>query len=201
MMGNKITTVLAIMMSSWLVGCGSGQDALMASTGVADQPLFVLSPDGVGPLNADTPFNLIRIGDAFQDFNVSEEVQFVQNDKFPVITVKDEASPVLSINPDYQHSGIFSIIVHDRRVANRLGHQLGDTYRQVYSYGKTEKCAPGVQEWAGKVMCYAPSAGNVLYLFSGGPQALVTNEVPTPDKMADWQLDAIVWRPPVRAGA
>lgn len=198
-MGNKVSILLTMVLSATLVGCDGGQDTLMAAN-TAEQPLFVLSPDGVGPLNAETPFNLIRIGDAFQNFNVAQEVQFVQDDKFPVITVRDEARPLISINPDYKQSSIFSIIVHDRRIANRLGHQLGATYREVYSYGKTEKCAPGMEEWAGKVMCYAPSAGNVLYLFAG-QQAVSGDEVPTPDKMADWQLDAIVWKPPVKSGA
>ena len=193
----KLSTAFGLFMLAAALGGCSNDDVLLASTdGQASSPYFVMSPDGVGPLNADTPYNLIRIGDAFQDFNVTEETTFQQGEKVPVITIRKDVEPLLSINPDFKHNGIFSIIVHDNRVANRLGHRLGDSYRDVYHYGKVEKCVPALAEWKGKVMCYAPDAGNILYLFAGG-QGLADDQVPPPEQMADWQLDAIVWKPPV----
>ncbi len=161
------------------------------------QPLYMLSADGVGPLNADTPFNLIRIGDAFQDFNVAQETHFAEGEKYPVITVKQQVKPLLSINPDFQQKNIFSIIVHDKLIGNKLGHALGTRFADIYTYGKTEECGPGLEEWAGKVMCYAPQTGNILYLFAGkwdGPDG----KVPPMEVLANWQLEAMIWKPPAK---
>lgn len=178
-----------------LVACGNEDKPQAALDGVAPQvtPLFVLSPDGVGPLNADTPFNLIRIGDAFQELNVAEETHFTNGEKYPVITVKQHVKPLLSINPDYQQKNIFSVVVHDNLVGNKLGHPLGSKFMDVYTYGQVEQCAPGMDEWAGKVMCYAPKTGNILYLF-GGTWSGAPTELPPPDVMANWQLEAMVWK-------
>lgn len=169
------------------------------SANAADQPetLFMLSADGVGPLNADTPFNLRRIGEAFQDYNVAEETRFLNGSKYPLITVKQQAEPLLSINPDHQQKDVFSIVVHNNRIGNRLGHQVGDRFDEIYSYGKTEECGPGIEEWVGKVMCYAPRNKNILYLFEGKEDE-AANVVPPPEVMAEWVLGAIVWKPPLR---
>lgn len=167
-------------------------------------PLFMLSADGVGPLNAETPFNLRQIGDAFQDYNVTEETHFLNGSKYPMITVKQQADPLISINPDHRGQNVFSIVVHNNRVGNKLGHQVGEKFSDIYSFEKTEECGQGIEEWVGKVMCYAPQNKNVLYLFAAAQGSVenvvrsVENAVPPPDVMADWELEAIVWKPPGR---
>lgn len=178
-----------------LTACGGEQENLQPVT--QPQQLFMLSADGVGPLNADTPFNLVRIGQAFQDYNVAEETHFLKGDKYPVITVKQKVTPLLSINPDHRQQDVFSIVVHSNLIGNRLGHRLGDKYSEIYTYGKTEECGPGIEEWAGKVMCYAPQTGNILYLFAGS-RGDDEKLLPAPEVMADWELEAIVWKPPGR---
>ncbi|MEZ5477240.1 MAG: DUF1131 family protein [Thiolinea sp.] len=179
-----------------LAGCDGGHDSAQASSETT--PLFYLSEDGVGPLNAATPFNLIRIGDAFQDYNVTEETHFQNGEKVPMITVKQRNRLLLTINPNYQQNAVFSIVVHDAQIGNKLGNLIGEKYRDIYSYGKTEECAPGMEEWSGKVMCYAPEQRNILYLFAAADSgtAVVNDEVPAPEVMADWTLEAIVWKPP-----
>ncbi|MGB1010058.1 MAG: DUF1131 family protein, partial [Thiolinea sp.] len=103
----------------------------------------------------------------------------------------------LSINPDHRQQDVFSIVVHSNLIGNRLGHRLGDKYSEIYTYGKTEECGPGIEEWAGKVMCYAPQTGNILYLFAGS-RGDDEKLLPAPEVMADWELEAIVWKPPGR---
>ena len=178
-----------------LSGCSEREHQAQQSN--EPQPLFVLSPDGVGPLNADTPFNFVRIGEAFQGYNVAQETHFLAGEKYPVITVKQKVTPLISINPDYRQQGVFSIVAHNNLIGNKLGHRIGDKFNEIYSYGKTEECGPGIDEWAGKVMCYAPQTGNILYLFAG-EQTNTKNQVPPPEVMADWTLEAIVWKPPGR---
>lgn len=191
----RLVFFLHIPLALLLSGCSGDVATEHAIAADKQEPLFILSVDGVGPLNADIPFNLISIGDAFQDFNVAQETHFREGEQYPVITVKKKIKPMLSINPDHQRQRIFSVVVHDNLIGNRLGHGIGDSYKMIYTYGQTEECAPGIEEWSGKVMCYAPKTRNILYLFVGdwdGPDG----EVPAPDVMADWALEAIVWKPP-----
>jgi len=189
-MANSLGSLLLLLCLSACDG-DSSQVAEAAET----KPLFILSADGVGPLNGDTPFNFVRIGEAFQNYNVAQETHFLKGEKFPVITVKQRVTPLLSINPDYREEGVFSIVVHNNLIGNGLGHQIGDKFNEIYSYGNTEECGPGMDEWVGKVMCYAPQTRNVLYLFSGNQQ-MEDNKVPSPDVMMDWALESIVWKPP-----
>lgn len=180
-----------------LTAC-SGRDDVQASTVEnVSNPVFMLSGDGVGPLNAETPFNLVRIGDAFQEYNVAEETHFNNGEKYPVITVRQQVKPLLTINPDFQQKRIFSIIVHDNLVGNKLGHSIGSKFSEIYTPANLEQCAPGVEDWAGKVMCFAPKNTNILYLFSGAVPK-VTDTVPKPAEMQDWVLESMVWRAPVK---
>lgn len=192
---NTAFFLLSTVMLSGLSACG--QDDATTTT-EQEIPLFTLSADGVGPLNAETPFNLVRIGSAFQDYNVAQETHMKEGGDYPVITVKQRVRELLSINADYKQEAIFSIIVHDNLIGNELGHKLGDQFNEIYSYGKTEECAPGLEEWSGKVMCYAPKTTNILYLFENADYKGPDGSVPAPDMMADWKLDSIVWKPPVQ---
>ncbi|CAA6805362.1 MAG: Unknown protein, partial [uncultured Thiotrichaceae bacterium] len=134
-----IVSLLSMIVVSFLGACGGDQPDSAADTG-QDAPLFTLSADGVGPLNADTPFNLVKIGSAFQDYNVAQETHMEEGGKYPVITVKQRIRDLLSINSDYKQERIFSIIVHDNLIGNELGHRLGDKFNEIYAYGKTEEC-------------------------------------------------------------
>lgn len=184
--------IVALLASS-LTACSSREDVQASTVENVPAPLFMLSADGVGPLNAETPFNLVRIGDAFQEFNVIQETPVNGDDSGPVITVNQQVKPLLTINPDFQQKHIFSVIVHDNLVGNKLGHVIGAKFSEVYTPETLEQCAPGVDDWAGKVMCYAPKNTNILYLFSGtGPK--VTDKTPTPAEMKDWVLAEMVWK-------
>ncbi|MEZ5536370.1 MAG: DUF1131 family protein [Thiolinea sp.] len=194
----KVAVILLNMLViSFVAACGTEQDN-GGQEAEREEPLFMLSADGVGPLNAETPFNLVQIGDAFQNYNVAQETHLEEGGQYPMITVRQHIRLLLSINPDYQQQGIFSVIVHDNLVGNELGHRLGDRFNEIYAYGKTEECAPGLEEWAGRVMCYAPQTKNILYLFKNEAGQGKDGDVPDPDAMADWELAAIVWKPPVR---
>lgn len=184
--------IVALLASS-LTACSSREDVQASTVENVPAPLFMLSADGVGPLNAETPFNLVRIGDAFQEFNVIQETPVNGDDSGPVITVNQQVKPLLTINPDFQQKHIFSVIVHDNLVGNKLGHVIGAKFSEVYTPETLEQCAPGVDDWAGEVMCYAPKNTNILYLFSG-TEPKVTDKTPTPAEMKDWVLAEMVWK-------
>lgn len=182
---------------SQLAACSGREDVQASTVENVPAPAFMLSEDGVGPLNADTPFNLVRIGDAFQEYNVIEETTLNGGENNRVITVKQQVKPLLTINPDFQQKHIFSVIVHDNLVGNKLGHAIGTKFSDIYTPQTLEQCAPGVDDWAGKVMCYAPKNTQILYLFSGTTPK-VTDKAPTPAEMQDWVLEELVWKAPVK---
>lgn len=188
---------VCMLLVTHLAACSSRDDVQASTVENVTTPVFMLSEDGVGPLNANTPFNLVRIGDAFQDYNVVEETSLKSGENNRVITVSQQVKPLLTINPDFQQKHIFSVIVHDNLVGNKLGHTLGTKFSDIYTPQTLEQCAPGVDDWAGKVMCYAPKNNNILYLFSGEIPK-VTDQAPTPAEMKDWVLAEMVWKAPVK---
>lgn len=178
-----------------VVGCNEKQDAANAPPAV--KPLEMLSVDGVGPINAQTPFNLHEIGLVFQGLNVTQQTNFSEGEQYPVITVKKDVKALLTINPDVKQEKVFSVMVHDNLIGNRLGHAIGMKFADIYSPGQTEECAAGAEELSGKVLCYAPKTGNILYQFSGAWNG-ADAQVPPKDVLANWQLEAMIWKPPAK---
>lgn len=163
----------------------------------AVKPLAMLSVGGVGPLNAETPFNLHLIHEAFQGFNVTQQTNFAEGEQYPVIKVSKELKSLLTINPDAKHEKVFSIMVEDNLIGNQLGHTIGTVFSSIYPYGQPTECAAGAEELSGKVLCYAPNTGNILYLFGGewnGPDG----SVPPKEVLANWKMDAMIWKPPAK---
>lgn len=159
------------------------------------KPIEMLSVDGIGPINGNTPFNLHDITMAFQGLNVAQRTNYAEGREYPVITVSQDLKPLLTINPDAKQEKIFSVMVSDNLIGNGLGHALGSRFNEVYAYGATEECRAGAEELSGKVLCYAPKTGNVLYLFGGtwnGPDG----SVPPKDVLANWQMEGMIWKPP-----
>lgn len=182
-----------------LTGCDESDAALHASANTA-KPVHYLSQDGVGPINAATPFNLHLIGEAFQGLNVTEETHFMDGDKYPVITIKQRTKPLLTINPDHEHQKVFSVMVFDNYIGNRLDHKIGTKFVDIYAADKIQECAPGMEELTGKVLCRAPNTGNILYVFNGswdGPK----NTLPPLSTLADWRIESFVWKPPVQTAS
>ena len=178
----------------FLVACDSDKNSTNASKKRAVQPSIMLSADGVGPINASTPFNMHQITLAFQDYSVTEYTQFQHGDSIPVIRVSEDGKPLLLINPDNEQKSIFSIFVMSNKIGNVLGHEIGTPYNKIYNYGETEPCTAGSEEFTGKVLCLAPNASNLLYVFAGDWDGPKTETPPTPI-LSTWELKTIIWRP------
>ena len=177
----------------FLTACSNDDDDKTKKVEAASSDL-VLSADGVGPLNAGTTFNMHQMTVAFSDYSVEEMVNFQSGAPYPVVRVSKGGNTILTINPDDSRQNIFSVIVEDNTVSNSLGHSLGTSYSNIYAYGQTEKCQPGSQDMAGKVLCYAPKAPNILYVFNGKWDG-GDNKMPPKEILQDWILESIVWRP------
>ena len=176
-----------------LTGCKAKTTA-PAPTAEIVKPLEVLSVDGIGPINATTPFNLHLLTEAFPEFNVTQQTNFDSGNQYPIISISKDLKPLLIINPDVSGRKIFSVMVQDNQIGNQQGHMLGTRFADIYPYDKATQCTAGVEDMKGKVLCASPKAVNILYLFSGawqGPE----KDVPPKDVLANWALESIIWKP------
>ncbi len=192
-MNTKTITLLGLILA-FTAACSSSDDQTTANSVKTNRSNIMLSADGVGPINASTPFNMHQVTLAFQDYSVTEYTQFQDGDSIPVIRVSENGKPLLLIHPDDNKENIFSIYVMSNKVGNALGHDIGTAYNKIYNYGETEPCIAGTEEFTGKVLCMAPEASNLLYVFSGnwdGPK----NETPPTAILTTWELGTIIWRP------
>jgi hypothetical protein len=157
-------------------------------------PIATLSANGIGPINGNTPFNLHEITQVFQGYNVAQHTNFADGNQYPVIEVSQGIKRLMTINPDLKQDKVFSVMVQDNLIRNGLGDAIGMKFNEIYPQPKLDNCAPGMEDLEGKVLCYAPKADNVLYIFTGiwnGPN----NAVPPLEVLKDWQLASIVWKP------
>ena len=195
-----IRTLFLFFMLTLLSACNdNAEENNSDKTTQLDKAEIVLSEAGIGSINAQTPFNIHIINQAFQDHDDYHVEQFqtkAEGIDYPVIRVLKNTDTLLLINPALDQKKIFSIVVKDKRVGNSLGHKLGMEYGAIYSYGNLEQCSAGAESLSGKVICYAPKSANVLYMF--GDKAANTfpdGALPPADALDSWVLEAIIWKP------
>lgn len=190
-------TTLFFCLSVMLASCGGEDNKNQpqdTQSNVLPDNTIVLSSKGLGAINADTPFNIHHITQAFSNLNVSQQTSFQEGEAYHVIRVAKGAKTLFTINPTADELGIYSVVVEDNLIHNSLGHRLSTKYSNIYNFGQTEKCLPGQEELTGKTICYAPNVRNMMYIFTGrwnGPD----DEIPPEDVLAAWTLDAIIWKP------
>ena len=177
-----------------LNGCGADNNKKMQLKQAEEDKTIVLSANGVGPINASTSFNMHQMTLAFSDYNVVEELNYQSGTPYPVIRVSDGVKTMMTIIPDSSQKNIFSIIVEDNLIINSLGHRLGTSYSEIYTYGQNEECQAGADDMSGKVICYAPKTPNILYVFNGSSTG-ETGVIPAADVLQGWGLESIIWRP------
>jgi hypothetical protein len=189
-------TFLVVFLSIFLTlsACDNDKDDNKAEKNQVDNKI-ILSADGIGPINATTSFNMHQMTLAFSDYNVVEEVNYLDGRPFPAIRVSEGVKTILNIIPDASHKGIYSVIVEDNIIKNSLGHHLGSPYHEIYAYGQNEQCQPGSADMSGKVLCYAPKTPNILYVFNGQWENAIQGIMPPADILQGWSLESIIWRP------
>ena len=193
-LGIKFIGIIGILALLTLGGCGGDDDKKMQMAKAEEDKTIVLSANGVGPINATTSFNMHQMTLAFSDFNVIEELNYHTGTPYPVIRISEGIKTMMTIIPDGSQKNIFSIMIEDNLIINSLGHRLGTSYSEIYTYGQNEECQAGVDDMSGKVICYAPKTPNILYVFSGSSVG-EPGVVPAADVLQGWGLDSIIWRP------
>ena len=193
-----LTASLALALALFLSSCDNDSekkiDTVENKTPSADNSI-VLSADGIGPINATTSFNMHQINAAFINFNVVEEVNYANGTPLTSIRISEGVNTIMKIIPDASRKGIYSVMIEDNTVKNSLGHALGTPYSVVYPYGQNEDCQVGADEYANKVLCYAPQYPNILYVFNGPWNNAIAGKAPPADILQGWALESIIWRP------
>ena len=175
-----------------LNACG-GDDTKKEKTSLDTQNKSItMSTEAIGAINSKSTFNMHDITVAFPDYSVVEELNYHLGAPYPVIRISKGVKTIMTINPDQSQKNIFSVIVEDNLVKNELGHPLGTSYSEIYTYGQNEECQLGTEDMAAKVLCYAPKTPNILYVFNGKGGG--TN-MPPADVLQGWSLESIIWRP------
>ncbi len=190
-----ISMALASVLAVVLTSCDSDKDKGIAKNPPPQDNSIILSQDGIGPINATTSFNMHQMTLAFSDFSVVEEVNYREGRPFPAIRVSEGVNTIMNIIPDASQQGIYSVIIEDNIIKNSLGHSLGTLYNEIYSYGQNEQCQAGVEDLAGKMLCYAPTYPNILYVFNGAWDNVTAGKAPPADILQGWALESIIWRP------
>jgi len=190
-----LTIALASVLTLVLSGCDNHNNKETTESPPPQDTSIILSQDGIGPINATTSFNMHQMTLAFSDFSVVEEVSYVEGRSFPAIRVSEGLNTIMNIIPDASRQGIYSVIIEDNIIKNSLGHALGTLYNEVYSYGQNEQCQLGVEDLAGKMLCYAPKHPNILYVFNGIWGNVTAGKTPPADVLQGWALESIIWRP------
>ncbi len=188
------TLCFSVFLIAFLAGCDKEPEEKKAEQKPVTESI-VLTEDGIGPINATTSFNMHQMTLAFSQYSVVEEVNYQDGKPFPAIRISEGVKTIMNIIPDAAHKNIFSVIVEDNVIQNNLGHHLGTPYNQIYTYGQTQPCQMGNADMTGKVLCYAPGAPNILYVFNGTRSGEDSNKMPAADILQGWGLESIIWRP------
>lgn len=187
---------LVLLVAFVLIGCQGGADAPETVPPAAPpmpQPL-TLSATGIGGLDAATAFDADAVTEALAGYTVQQEVTSTEGMDYPILTVHDGETHLLTIHPDGDATGIYSVLVESPQVENSLGPRIGASYGSIYPDAGMASCEAGMEEMSGRVLCQAPGAANITYVFSGawnGPDG----EVPPEADLRNWALTLVAWHP------
>lgn len=166
-------------------------------TPVFSEPSISLSDSGIGQISIETPFDIKAIKKLLPKLIVEESEGATEGESYPIIKISDKKGLLLIVNPGYDQSKIYSIVVKSNRVENELGPAIGDTFIKVYGKDISKiTCSPGMEEMSGTVSCPDPNpkSQNIEYVFAGswnGPDGAV----PPVEVLNNWQISMIVWSP------
>lgn len=155
---------------------------------------IVLSTVGVGGITPKTPASLEELSNALPCFHIEEKTGSSEGVTYPYFSASRDGVIQLSIIPKADGNRLQSVVISGKQVRSTLGHPIGSLFHKVYPSGDATSCQPGLEELSGTVVCPAPTAQNIVYLFSGawhGPDG----EMPPMDVLNMWTLIRISWSP------
>lgn len=156
---------------------------------------ILLDADKVGAIAADTPATEEDISAALPGLRIEKGEDFTEGRVYRVFRAYLGNDLLLTIVPG-ERDLIHSAHTSSPKVRNALGLPVGSRFDNAYAGEHYTRCEPGIEELSGMLLCPAPSAANVIYVFSGtwnGPDG----ERPPRSQVGDWTLSRISWTPPM----
>lgn len=171
-----------------------GVSALLFFTACSDdaKPLpypMSLKEEGIGKINADTPFDAVKVASMLPGFDVSPYTSFKEGRPYPILRVARNNHEIMIISPSKDAKRLGSLSIMTPAIPSPGGHHLGESYAAIFS-ATAPSCRSGDGEFEGKTLCQAPGSAHIYYLFPSSDQASGTQQ-PLPQSA----VEEIVWMP------
>jgi len=148
----------------------------------------------VGPITADTPFQLEVIRLLLPDFEVTSGTEFFEEGgEKPVILVKRQNETFLMLEPGPDSKRIDRVLIWQPGAMTESSIEVGQPFGQIFEQTPEGAVFEGM---TGDVIVHAPEAKNITLRFEppsrDGEQVQGLPDGPT---LAQWRLTSIEWAP------
>lgn len=168
---------------------------LSSSFAYADNAPPTLDDSGVHGITQETVFDVKGIQVLFPKDKVEMTKFISEGQEFPVILISRGNQPLMTLLPtatEKKPEHVLCLAFDSNRVTNTLGVIVGDTFQSIYRNETKLNCIPGMEESSGEVVCKAPNANNIYYLFHGKWDG-VDGVVPPRAILNKWAVKQIIW--------
>ncbi|MEM1054569.1 MAG: DUF1131 family protein [Bacteroidota bacterium] len=171
-----------------LAGCIDGG----TSGSETQETLLALRPEGVGALDAETPFSAEAVGEALPDGFALEpgQLEIDSVTTLPVLYAFYEGQIVLEVYPDTTRGTIGRIDAASEAVTSPSGVRPGAGFAEAG--GDDMDCEAGQAELSGRAVCTPSRSAAVRYVFAHGG-APVPGALPDEATLRHSVLERLVW--------
>lgn len=158
------------------------------------QAPLLLTKEAIGPITKNTPYDLHVIKKLFPSLEVKKELNGTEGESFEVLVIYQHNKPLLTIVPtnNSRQGKLLCISFLTNDIQNTLGAAIGSRYSSIYKNHVHANCIPGLEEMAGFVVCSAPNAKNIQYVFKGSGSG-EDGRVPPIAILKNWTVKQITW--------
>lgn len=155
---------------------------------------ITISEEGVGPINAATPFDIGAIQKLLPSFRVTSGVASTEGIEFPTIRVMDGETELFVIAPDENRRTIGSVVITSARVPHAGKGKVGALFSEIYGDSILSECFMGTEQESGNVICRLSPTSHIRFVFKGASDRL-DEGMPSRAALKKWRVDVMFWRP------
>ena len=155
---------------------------------------FTVTDQGVGPINALTPFDLIELQELLKDYLIVEGTSSSRGDGSPVFRISDEEGELFVLYPGAGNANVSRIVITSPNIPDISGVSVGTTYAAIFGDQLVPDANPGIQHYTGHVLINAPGSTSLTYVFHGewtGPDGII----PPLNVLQSWTVKEISCQP------
>lgn len=150
---------------------------------------MTLKEEGIGKINAGTPFDAAKVGALLPGFDVDSYTSFKEGKPYPILRITRNGHEIMIISPSKDVQLLGSLSVTTPAITTADGYHVGDDYATVFT-DTAPSCRSGNAELSDKLLCQAPGSARIHYLFASSGQ--------TPDAqqpLPHSAVEEIIWTP------